>query len=518
MRSKVSVQWGQMGVDRTRLLEEMFESSPDALVVVSPEGVIEVAGAGVEEVFGYRPDEVEGQPIEMLLPDSVRAVHRVYRATYAAEPEKRPMGVGRELYGRHRDGSVRPVDISVVPTVLDGRQYFGAFVRDATERKRGEDVFRFVNDLSLGVITGEATGELLARTAAGARSLVGAAAAWISVRDGDVMVVAAADGESAEQLEGASLEVEKSLAAKAMFDQRMVTVDDMGTDEQVMHEARAAGFGAGLYLPMHAQEGPMGSLVLARFRAAPPFGQSERIAAQVFASAAAIVLALGTARDSLDRMRLAAEHERIARDLHDTVIQRLFGLGMRLQAAERLAEEPVAERIRATVDSIDEVIREIRETIFDLNRPEGQDVTTVRARIREVVSEATETLGFRPRLAFRGPVDSGVPDQLVVHLVAVLREALSNVGRHAAAHGVDIVVSVADGQAALSVADDGLGITGQPAAGHGLGNMETRATQLGGECTIARRQPAGTLVLWRVPLHQGEGHAPTPHSGLIRPT
>lgn len=244
----------------------------------------------------------------------------------------------------------------------------------------------------------------------------------------------------------------------------------------------------------------MGSLVLARSHSEPTFEPAERIAAQVFASAAAIVLALGSARESLDRMRLAAEHERIARDLHDTVIQRLFGLGMRLQAAERQADEPVAERIRATVDSIDEVIREIRETIFDLNRPEGQDASTLRARIREVVSEATETLGFRPRVAFRGPVDSAVPEHLVIHLVAVLREALSNVGRHASARGADVVISVSDGEVILTVADDGVGVSGQPAAGHGLGNMKTRAAQLGGECLVTRRHPTGTLVMWRVPM------------------
>ena len=478
----------------------MFQCSPDALVVVNPEGVVELAGAAIFSMFGYQPDEIEGQPIELLLPDTVRAVHRVYRAMYAAEPENRPMGVGRELYGRHRDGSVFPVDVSLVPTVMDGRPRFGAFVRDATERKRGEDVFRFVNDLSLAVITGEPTGDLLARTAAAARTLVGAAVAWISVRVGEMMVVAAADGEAAATLEGATVPVDRSLAAKAMLDERMVAVNDMTADEQVMAEARAAGFGPGLYVPMQSEEGPMGSLVLARFHSASPFDQAERIAAQVFASAAAIVLALGTARESLDRMRLAAEHERIARDLHDTVIQRLFGLGMRLQAAERLAEEPVAARIRATVDSIDEVIREIRETIFDLNRPEGQDLSTLRSRVREVVSESAESLGFRPRVAFRGPVDSGVPDQMVTQITAVLREALSNVGRHAAARSADIVVSVSDGQVALSVADDGVGISGHPAAGHGLGNMEARAVERGGECTFTRRHPSGTLVLWRVPL------------------
>ena len=124
---------------------------------------------------------------------------------------------------------------------------------------------------------------------------------------------------------------------------------------------------------------------------------------------------------------MTSEHERIARDLHDTVIQRLFGLGMRLQAAERLAQGPAAERIRETVDAIDEVIREIRETIFDLNRRDSTD-PDLRQKFRQVTAEAAGHLGFNPRIAFRGPVEATLDEELTNQLLAVLREALANVG------------------------------------------------------------------------------------------
>jgi PAS domain S-box-containing protein len=490
--------------ERTRLLEELLRASPDALVVVGEGGIIEMASPATETLFGYSPDRLVGQPVEMLLPESVRTLHVRHRTSYEEAPEGRPMGVGLDLRGRHADGSVFPVDVSLVPTVLDGQMRVGAFVRDATERRRGEDLLRFVNEISQGVITGDSTPDLLAMTAARARQLVGAAASWISVesRDRHYIVVAAADGEAADSLVGARVATESSLAARSMRLGQTLAISDMSADTGVMVEARAAGFGPGLYLPMQAEDGPVGSLVLARSPAALPFGPPEVAAAEVFASAAAIVLALGSAREALERMRMSSEHERIARDLHDTVIQRLFALGMRLQAAERLAEGVVAERIRATVDAIDEVIREIRETIFDLNRPDLTRGVGLRAELRSVVAESAEQLGFSPRVAFRGPVEAAVTDTLVPQLLSVLREALSNVSRHAKASAVDVVLAAADGSVTLSISDDGVGIPDEPAAGHGLDNMAARAQKLGGELSIVQRSPAGTLLQWRIPLAQ----------------
>lgn len=481
----------------------MFRSSPDALIVIDAEGVIDEASPAVERLFGYRPADLAGQPVEVLLPEAVRSLHSRHRQAYAEAPEQRPMGVGLDLRARHRDGRVFAVDVSLVPAQIDGRLKVGAFVRDATERRRGEDLLRFVNEISRGVIAGEPIPGLLQMTAGRARMLVGAACSWISVQSPDhhSMVVAAAEGEAADSLLGALVPASTSLAARAMLRGETVVIADMAAEPDVLGEARVAGFAGGVYVPMQAEDGPVGSLVVARRPEQLAFTAGEVAAAEVFASAAAIVLALGTARASLERMRISSEHERIARDLHDTVIQRLFGLGMRLQAAERLADPVVGERIRATVDSIDDVIREIRETIFDLNRPAGSEGRpNLRSRLRDVVAESTENLGLNPRLAFRGPVEATIGEALISPLAAVLREALSNVGRHAKAGAVDVVLAVGDGWVTLSVSDDGVGFSAGPAAGHGLENMRFRAEQFGGEFTVGPRSPSGTLVQWRVPL------------------
>ncbi|MBV9661947.1 MAG: PAS domain S-box protein [Acidimicrobiales bacterium] len=491
-----------MSDERTRLLEEMFRASPDALIVTGEDGTIEMASPAAEALFGYPLQDLLGQPVEVLLPEGLRSLHARHRGSYLTAPEGRPMGIGLELRGRAVDGSVFPLDVSLVPTKVDGRLRVGAFVRDATERRRGEDLLRFVNEISQRVITGDPTPDLLEMTARRARQLVGAVAAWIYIQsdDREQVVVAAAEGEAADSLRGATRPAATSLAARSMRLGRTLAIPDMTAERDVLTEARAAGFGPGLYLTMQAEDGPVGSLVLARRRDAAQFVAEEVGAAEVFASAAAIVLALGTARDDLERMRLSAEYERIARDLHDTVIQRLFALGMQLEATERIAEGVVAERIRATVESIDGVIREIRETIFDLNRPASAGPDGLRSQLRAIVVECAQQLGFAPRLTFRGPVEAAVDESLVPQLASVARESLSNVSRHAKATAVDVVLRVGEGWVTLSVSDDGVGMSGEPAAGHGLDNMATRAHRLGGELSIVGRRPAGTLLQWRVPL------------------
>ena len=470
--------------------------------MVDADGRIELASPAAERLFGYSADEIEGQPIEFLIPEDRRQSHLHHRQMYVREPVSRPMGVGLDLLARRRDGSVFPVDISLVPTSLDGKLRVGAFVRDATERRRGEDLLRFVNEISQQVLAGGSTPDMLTLTAQRARTLIGTAVAWIAVPDQaarDQMVVAAADGDASGGLVGALVPRATSLAAQVMSEGQTLLVKDMTAEPAVLPEARSAGLGPGLYIPMLSETGPLGALVLARSHSEPAFGRGEVSLAEVFASAAAIVLALGSARQSLEDLRMTSEQERIARDLHDTVIQRLFALGMRLQAAERLADAPVAERIRGAVDAIDQVIREIRETIFDLNRPDSSR-PNLRQLLRGVAAESTEQLGFAPRLAFRGPVEAAVSDELAPHLVMVLREALSNVGRHAKASNVEVVLIAADGSVTMSVADDGIGMPEGLSAGHGMENMRTRASQLGGEFVVSGRSPSGTLLRWQVPI------------------
>jgi signal transduction histidine kinase len=358
-----------------------------------------------------------------------------------------------------------------------------------------------VNEVTRQVLAGADITDILMDVSERARTLVGASAAWVVVPDernpGRLRVRAAA-GRGADQLIGAPLDAETSLSARSMRAGQPVVLPDMSVEPAVLSEARQRGFGPGAYLPMLAEDGPIGALVVARDAGAGRFTDSEVAAVEVFASAAAVGIALGSARDALEDLHILSEHERIGRDLHDTVIQQLFALGMRLQGAQRLADPPVNSRIKEAVDAIDEVIREIRETIFDLNRPEGSD-RNVRDRLREVVADASSGLGCTPRVTFRGPVEAAVSEQTLTHLLAVAREAVSNVGRHARASRVDVVVQATPASITLSVADNGIGPPEGPSAGHGLANMADRAAQLGGQFRLSRRKPTGTLLQWTVP-------------------
>ena len=216
-----------------------------------------------------------------------------------------------------------------------------------------------------------------------------------------------------------------------------------------------------------------------------------------FAGQAALAFERALAQEEREMYVILEDRERIARDLHDVVIQRLFATGMHLQTAARLAARPeVAERINSAVDDLDTTIREIRSAIFELRTPM---TAQLRAEIREVVAATGDQLGFRVGLELDGPLDSAVPSEVRTDLLAVLREALSNVVRHAHAHAVQVAVRVAARTVTLRVADDGRGV---PAEGRrsGLENMRTRAEKAGGTFELRPNTPRGTVVEWSVPV------------------
>ena len=191
------------------------------------------------------------------------------------------------------------------------------------------------------------------------------------------------------------------------------------------------------------------------------------------------------------------DRERIARDLHDVVIQRLFATGLQLQTAAKLAARPeVAGRISAAVDDLDTTIRDIRTAIFELRSPVAAEL---RSDVRATVDVAAEPLGFRPSLRMAGPIDSAVPDEVRPDLLAVVREALSNVVRHAHASAVEVAITVADGCVTVAVADDGIGAATADERS-GLVNLRERASRHGGTFTVRPNEPTGTVVRWSVPV------------------
>jgi signal transduction histidine kinase len=197
----------------------------------------------------------------------------------------------------------------------------------------------------------------------------------------------------------------------------------------------------------------------------------------------------------------ASDRERIARDLHDLVIQRVFGAGMRLSSILPSVGDTTAATLREVVGELDAVISDIRTTIFDLQSPMAAN-RGLRSGVLSLANDAADRLGFQARVSFDGPLDTVVDRERGDQLLAVLREALSNVIRHAHAGAVDVAVA-AGADLVLRVSDDGTGLADAAPArrpGKGLHSMAARAEGLGGTCTVGPRLPRGTLVEWRVPL------------------
>jgi len=202
-------------------------------------------------------------------------------------------------------------------------------------------------------------------------------------------------------------------------------------------------------------------------------------------------------QESASRMAMLQDRERIARDLHDMVIQRLFAAGMSLQAVQAAAQPTiVADRIGATINELDDTIRELRSAIFQLGH--HGERRTLSAQITELVHERARHLGFEPTLRLVGDVDS-LPDFIADQLVATVTEGLSNIARHADATSADVHVERLTDGLSLRISDNGVGIPNEPKRSGGLSNMMWRAVELGGSCTVSPNVPAGTQLLWLVP-------------------
>jgi signal transduction histidine kinase len=242
-----------------------------------------------------------------------------------------------------------------------------------------------------------------------------------------------------------------------------------------------------------------GALVITRHEGGAPYTGAERQMAKRFARSVAIARELAIARNDREHVTLTEERDRIARDLHDHVIQSLFAVGLGLQSIVGSASGQVAARISNQVDAIDVTIRQIRQTIFQLGSPPSATVYSQKKRLNHLVRTILEGEGIDSSLDFRGPVDTLIDSELGEEVSAVLREALSNVVRHAEASRVDILVAVSPTEVRVVVTDNGRGL-GDLVRRSGLDNLDHRAAALGGRLATAARAPSGTTLDWSVPV------------------
>lgn len=613
---------------------------PDAAVVVDQEGFIVSANPLAETLFRYPPGGLAGQPLDRLVPERFRRRHVDHRASYVSNPAQRPMGAGLDLWGRRRDGSEFPVDISLAPLGVPERPLTMAAVRDLSQRRAdwaalgrlaaivsssedaivstdlngtvtswnpgalkllgftaeqiiGRPMFRLVptdqrSDVeerlarmragtrmptrdalrvrsdgelvdvseSMSVIREpsgdpigftwlmrdisarkrsehelrqlllqtqrrerwlEAISEIRLRLTAGGSlteplslisrqvcELSGAessAILLVSLEPGH-LTVEAFEGEVLERLLDRHLEVEGSPLADVMASGRTWRSSETiaGTSPHWPVPWDSSLVGPLVLAPLVTSEGTVGLLAVSRAPGREEFDSEDLSVVESLAQQGALAVKMARAQVDRDQLALIADRERIARDLHDHVIQRLFAVGMSLQAAAHSITDPLAlERITESVEELDATIRDVRSTIFSLEfRTTERVQMSTRSRILDIASKAADPLGFQPRLQFDGPVDTRVPEEMVNEVLAVIRECLSNTARHAGASTVSVKVEV-HRDLVITVQDDGRGLEGARRSS-GLSNLRARAEARGGSMSTGTAEGRGTRIKWWVPL------------------
>jgi signal transduction histidine kinase len=268
------------------------------------------------------------------------------------------------------------------------------------------------------------------------------------------------------------------------------------------HLADLVDTGPIMVLPLIGSGDVFGTLTIARTAGRATFTSADLAMAAAFANHASLAHELALARADQQRVALLEDRDRIARDLHDHVIQQLFAIGLSLEglAATVGPGDVVAEKLHDRVNDIDRTIRQIRTSIFELRGPLGSTAGGgTRRRLLEIAKELTPALGFSPRMAFSGNLDSVLEGVLADDALACVREAVTNIAKHAKAGAVEVDVSVAGGELTITVLDDGVGV-GDVSRSSGLANLQARAERFGGSFDVSPRSRGGTQLLWKAPV------------------
>ncbi|WP_137976744.1 GAF domain-containing protein [Streptomyces violaceusniger] len=423
-----------------------------------------------------------------------------------------PIRVRDEVFGNlylteKRGGAQFDADDEAVLTTLSVAA--GVAIDNARlyhESRRREQWLEALGVITRTLLAGTPAGEVLSLIARLALqvALADSAAILLPATGTDSLMAEVAEGHDAELIGGLVVPSDGSLAGLAARTGRPAVASDVTLDSRARSwplPAPESEFGPVVAVPLVAGERASGALRLCRLAGRQPFDDHEVELLSGFAAQAALALELARHRAESEHMALLQDRDRIARDLHDLAIQRLFATGLTLQSAGRLIERPeAAERVGRAVDDLDETIKIIRSTIFAL-RTVGDDdgePATLRRRLVKAVHSASDALGFAPSLLMDGPVDTDVPDETGDHVLAVLAEALSNTVRHAHAQRVEVRLTVG-ADITLEVTDNGVG-TGGAAPSGGLVNMRSRAELLGGTLHIEAPEAGGTRLVWCVPL------------------
>ncbi|HYZ54196.1 MAG TPA: GAF domain-containing protein [Streptosporangiaceae bacterium] len=360
-------------------------------------------------------------------------------------------------------------------------------------------------EVMTSLLSGADPDEVLAVVTRRVHELAGADLVVLALpeQEGQLLTNRFAEGEGAGDVGGLVLPVGHSLSGRVLGTGSPLTIADLAGDRRTAVSVRGpmGHIGPAVLFPLGAAGDVRGVLTVGRRRGGLPFPPETADVVGSFAAQAGIALELVARRRDAERLSLLEDRERIARDLHDLVVQRLYATGMSLEGTVAMIDRPeVAARVRRAVDAMDETIRDIRAAIFALQSRAQDEQPNLREAVVGVVEEMTALLGFAPSVRLGGKLAGPVRPQAAEGMLTALREALSNTARHAKASRADVSVDVDAGDfLTVRVADDGIGIE---AGGRrsGLCNLRRRAGELGGELRLGTLPDGtGTEVIWRVP-------------------
>ncbi|MEU3465383.1 GAF domain-containing sensor histidine kinase [Streptomyces sp. NPDC006733] len=374
------------------------------------------------------------------------------------------------------------------------------------ESRRRERWLQATAEVTRTLMAGSPRSAVISLIAGRAREITGAEVAVVALPAPDprMLRIELAIGRDAAAIRGLTMPIEGTLVGAAYTAGKSLTSADINVDERTTAKVpRIAGLGAAVAVPIGIGDGLRGVLLLARRSGGTAFLEDEIEPLQGFAGQAAVAMELAERRTGAEQIALLEDRDRIARDLHDLAIQRLFATGMTLQSAGRFIEHPEAsERVRRAVDDLDETIKIIRSTIFGLRSRETGAEHTLRARAVRGASDAIAVLGFTPSVRLEGLLDTQVPRNVADQVLAVLAESLTNVAKHAHATRVQVALETDGRQVVLTITDNGVGLPAER-SGSGLPNLRERALQLGGGMELARPPGGGTTLVWHAPIPRG---------------
>ncbi|MEU6928020.1 GAF domain-containing protein [Streptomyces sp. NPDC046374] len=509
---------------------ELADARYAAIGVVDEEGeglsdfVTYGVGDDVARRIGRRPDGHAG-----LLGALIRDPQTIRLADLSADPRAAgfppghppmrtflgvPIRVQGEIFGnlylaeKHGGGEFNDYDVHMVRVLATEA---GIAIGNARLYEAAMQRERWIDGsvaVTTALLSGGDADDALTVVAEQARRLADAAVGIVLLpaEDGGLEIVAASSPHPTKSL-GVVIPPESPVVERLM-EGEAVFVADASSDVRMVHRL-SDQYGPAMLLPLQSGGRVLGALATPRARGARQFTEAERTLATQFASQAALALMMAEAQRDRERLAVYEDRDRIARDLHDLVIQRLFATGMMLESAQRKSVVPaVQEGVGKAVDELDVTIQEIRTAIFALQQGPAEAPSGLRTRVLREINMAAVPLGFKPSHRFLGAIDATVGELTGKNLIAALREALSNAFRHSGASRIEVVldagVTLPDGTPGvrLSVADDGVGL---PDGGRrsGLRNLARRAESLGGASWCGPgigEDDGGTTVVWEAPL------------------